>query len=122
VLQYSNIPIFDLAVQAPRDSSSVAVALREAESPLEEREDHNVVAFNGGCNSQGAPVEITPERLHLGPVSTTDMYCVPETLMAQDDWLRDFFVSDPAWELTGDRLTLSNERTTIELDMEEMPP
>lgn len=73
------------------------------------------IGWNAGCNGHGAPVQISAEKLHLGPIAGTLMGC-QSALEKQDDWLAEFFESNPTWELEGNRLTLVADGTTIEFE------
>jgi len=72
------------------------------------------VRWSAGCNIFGAGVVITADHLVLGEIGGTQKGGSPEC-QAQDDWLAEFFRSDPRWELRDDRLTLSSDETIIEL-------
>jgi hypothetical protein len=64
-------------------------------------------------------VEITVERLLLHhEIGGTDVGC-PEERNEQDDWLIGFFSSDPYWELTDGRLTLTSGQTVREFETRE---
>lgn len=73
------------------------------------------VGWQAGCNSAGADVEITADRLRLGTIASTLIGC-SDQLNEQDEWLLDFFRSDPKWRLSDDRLVLSSDETVIELE------
>jgi len=79
------------------------------------REDQNVVRFRAGCNTFGAGVEITPDRLLVGRIVGTAMRC-PDELARQENWASDFFGSDPNWQLSGDVLTLTSSETVVEME------
>ncbi len=64
-------------------------------------------------------VEITRDDLRLGTIGGTEIGCSDE-FQQQDEWLVEFFGSDPEWSLSGDRLRLSSDATVIEL--KEAPP
>jgi heat shock protein HslJ len=81
---------------------------------FENREAGGVVRWVAGCNILGSEVEITAERLRTGEVAGTNQGCSHE-LHEQDDWLADFFRSDPYWDLSNPSLTLAAGETTIEL-------
>ena len=79
------------------------------------REDEDVVRFRAGCNTFGAGVEITPDRLLVGRIVGTAMRC-PDELARQENWASDFFGSDPNWQLSGDVLTLTSSETVVEME------
>ena len=67
-----------------------------------------------------APIWRSPrDDLRLGTIGGTEIGCSDE-LQQQDEWLAEFFGSDPAWSLSDDRLRLSSDATVIEL--KEAPP
>ena len=73
-----------------------------------------------GCNTMFATYSAADGRLTLtGPLGGTEMAC-DDPLMAQDEWLADFLASGLAYELAGDTLTLTGDRTTIELVDEDV--
>jgi heat shock protein HslJ len=82
---------------------------------FEERADEGVVGWQAGCNSFGADVEITADSLVVGQIAGTEIGC-RDDLHEQDDWLVDFFGSDPEWQLSDDRLSLTSHGTVIELE------
>src|SRR5580765_6721215 len=63
-----------------------------------------------GCNWLNFPMVVDGGRLITGPYSSTLIGCSPERL-AQDQWLGDFLAASPAWEQTGDTLTLASGDT-----------
>lgn len=73
------------------------------------------IGWSAGCNGHGASVQVSPEKLHLGPIGGTLMGC-PSPLEKQDEWLADFFESNPTWQLDGGQLTLAAEGTMIEFE------
>lgn len=78
-------------------------------------ERRGVLGFQAGCNLHGADLEIRSERLVVGQIESTAIGC-PGGLEEQDRWLASVFDSDPRWELRGDRLILSADRSVIELE------
>jgi heat shock protein HslJ len=82
---------------------------------FEEREDGGFVRWEAGCNTLGADVEVTDEQLLVGTIGGTEMGC-PDELQEQDEWVTDFFRSNPDWELNDDRFTLTSDGTVIELE------
>lgn len=76
-------------------------------------EDGQITA-SAGCNTLGAAVEITGDRIDVGDLSTTDMGCDP-ALHEQGEWLGDFLASDPGNTLYGDHLQLRDDGITIDL-------
>jgi hypothetical protein len=74
------------------------------------------LGFFAGCNHWGLDTDITSNQIRLvGRIEHTLNGC-PNDSDAQDDWLRSFFESDPAWNLADGHLTLSTQRTVIEFE------
>jgi heat shock protein HslJ len=90
------------------------VADTRIESTFEKRDDGGVLRGEAGCNTMGSEVEIAADRLVTGEVAGTAVLCRGE-LHQQDDWLAEFFGSDPYWNLTDRRLVLASGETLIEL-------
>jgi heat shock protein HslJ len=76
------------------------------------------MSWSAGCNSFGAEVQITEQTLEVGEIGGTLIGCMPK-LEAQDEWLSDFFASNPEWRLTGNQLTLTSGDAVIELKTAE---
>lgn len=57
-------------------------------------EDERLTA-HAGCNSLGAAVQVTADRLMVADLSTTEIGCQPE-LHEQDRWLSDLLAAGPA--------------------------
>lgn len=66
----------------------------------------DAMSWSAACNTAGGDVEITSDRLVVGPIASTEIGC-PGRRARQDRDLVAFFDSDPTWQLEGDRLTLS---------------
>jgi heat shock protein HslJ len=82
---------------------------------FEERANEDGVGWQAGCNTFGADAEITADSLVVGQIAGTEIGC-PDDLQQQDEWLVDFFGSDPEWQLSGDSLSLTSHNTVIELE------
>ena len=80
-------------------------------------EDDGGLTWQARCNTAAADVEITDDRLEVGRIASTEMGC-EESAMEQDDELSAFFAADPSWSLDGNRLTLSSEQGSIEVDLQ----
>jgi heat shock protein HslJ len=72
------------------------------------------ITWDAGCNSFGARLQVRQPRLLIDRIAGTEMLCDP-ALMDQEELIVEFFDSDPAWKLSGVRLSLSNDNTEIEL-------
>jgi heat shock protein HslJ len=59
-------------------------------------------------------VRVTAEELQIGQIASTLIGC-PANLQEQDEWLAEFFDSNPRWRLRDSQLTLSSGETVIEL-------
>ena len=55
------------------------------------------------------------ETLNVRRIGGTEMACIGDGLMRQDDFFVHIFRQDPAWDAEGRDLTLSTDRVTIEL-------
>lgn len=77
--------------------------------------DRRGLRWELGCNFFGTGVEITPDRLIVDEIETSDQGCRSD-YQVQDDWLADFIGSDPSWELRDDKLSLTSGETIIELE------
>jgi heat shock protein HslJ len=73
------------------------------------------MAWEAGCNGAGADVQITADKLLVVQISSTAIGC-PAELQTQDEWLGEFFSSDPSWRLSDSTLTLTSGETVIELE------
>ena len=79
--------------------------------------DDGGLTWQARCNTAATDVEITDDRLEVGRIASTSMGC-EASAMEQDDELSAFFAADPSWSLDGDRLTLSSEQGSIEVDLQ----
>ena len=96
----------------PRSWVSTAVLKDGAALPLfegtkirvdfEHRSDYDVVIWKADCNSFGASVHVTKERLFTGQVSGEDVACVVRRPTRQERWLNRFFGADPKWRIRRD--------------------
>jgi heat shock protein HslJ len=77
-------------------------------------DDGRLIA-DAGCNSMQSPVDTGDGKLSLDDnLATTAMGC-DQPRHAQDDWLSKILLSEPAWKLEADRLTVTSGGTTIAL-------
>lgn len=81
---------------------------------FERSQRRDSVGWRATCNGAGSSVEITPDRLLLGPIASTAMGC-PKPSAEQDEWLSEFFEADPEWVLDDGKLTLTAGDSVIEL-------
>jgi heat shock protein HslJ len=59
-------------------------------------------------------VRVTADELQIGQIASTLIGC-PANLQDQDEWLGEFFDSNPRWRLSDSQLMLSSGETVIEL-------
>lgn len=75
----------------------------------------DVVRWRISCNTAGATVSVSADRLSVGEIGSSAAGCDPEK-EAEDAWIGSFFGSDPGWALDGSRLVLRSGDTAITLD------
>jgi heat shock protein HslJ len=73
---------------------------------------------HGGCNMMGGAYRIEGDRIRTTQMSMTEMACDPPR-MQQDEWLGRF-LSDVAFTVEGDTLTLTDGTATLTLLDEEV--
>lgn len=83
---------------------------------FERRDDGGVVRWWLGCNTHGARVVISADRLDLEATSLggTAVGC-DEERHEQDGWASRFFSADPHWRISGGRLVLTVDDDVIDL-------
>jgi heat shock protein HslJ len=78
--------------------------------------------FSAGCNSHFGDYTLCDGKLCSDGLGSTAIGCNSELHM-QDEWLAEFFTSEPTLLLDGDTLTVSNGDATLEfLDREAADP
>ncbi len=78
--------------------------------------------ISAGCNNLGGTYSQCAGKLCASDLFTTDIACDSPRQM-QDEWLADFFTSQPSLSLSGDRLTLTGTDATLEfVDSEVAEP
>jgi hypothetical protein len=108
----------------------VRVSLEEDQ--YEDHEEAAQLRWDAGCNEFEALIEITSEELAaiphamrgpkiegqepLTPAAVGSDRSCSDAEHEQDEWLADFFLSDPAWTLDGDTLVLETDTTTMVLE------
>lgn len=75
----------------------------------------DVARWNAGCNTAGAPVAISADRLDIGPDGGSTEAGCPRAEHDQDDWLRQFLLAGPFWTVEHGALTLTVDDTVITL-------
>jgi META domain-containing protein len=64
--------------------------------------DYDFVSWRADCNSLGASVYASKERLFTGQVSGNDIKCVVRHWTRKERWLNRFFGADPRWRIRTD--------------------
>lgn len=64
------------------------------------------IGGSAGCNSYGGPFSLEGDRLTLGPLVRTEMYCGGEGVMEQEERFLDILSQTTRLELAADQLTL----------------
>jgi heat shock protein HslJ len=72
------------------------------------------MGWQAGCNGSGAKVRATADELHIRHITSTLIGCSANR-ERQDEWLSEFFASDPRWRLRHNTLTLTSGETDIQL-------
>ncbi|MPZ00279.1 MAG: META domain-containing protein [Actinophytocola sp.] len=72
------------------------------------------ITINAGCNTLFGDARLDAGTLVVENMGGTEMGCA-KPLMRQDEWLKEFFTSNPSWQRDGDTLTLTSGDTTITL-------
>ena len=78
----------------------------------------DVVRWSAGCNTSGGSVVSVGGRLHVTDGGSTQIGCTDER-HDQDQWLAEFLLGKPAWQLDGSTLVLTLDDTVITI--EEQP-
>ena len=65
------------------------------------------IGVNAGCNQMGGTLSVDGGHLVVGQLVSTQMACLPDTVMQQERWVRDMLDARPAAHLNGDLLTLT---------------
>lgn len=97
------------------DGNPRGVATGRLEFEFDERGATGSVRWWTGCNTFGSSFEVVGDRILVGEEIVGSAQGCPGTV-DDPEWLRTFFRSDPTWQLTGERLTLTSDTTVIELD------
>jgi heat shock protein HslJ len=103
--------VTDSGEQRPLVSDTEITMSVSADAPQE-------LNWSAGCNSFGADVEVTADRLLVGRVGGTLMGC-PGALGVQEAMVAALFKADPRWKLTGDELLVTSGDTGIRFAAEE---
>lgn len=76
------------------------------------------IGASAGCNSMSGAYTVRGDRFTTAQMATTEMACDPPRML-QDEWLARF-LSDVAFRLDGDTLTLTDGAATLTLLDEEV--
>lgn len=106
-----------------RDQAYLSTEVRDAGDTIELVKDTRIrvgfrdeaITWTAGCNQFGADLRIDGDQLDLGQAAGTAVGCRPE-LRRQDEWIEDFFASNPSWQLEDDQLTLESDEMVIEFE------
>jgi heat shock protein HslJ len=80
------------------------------------------LSVSAGCNSMSGPYRVEGKKLVLAGLGSTEIGC-DAALHDQDERLADFFSARPSFELSGERLELSEGEITLRfLDREQADP
>ena len=83
------------------------------------------VSGSAGCNSYFGAYEVDGDRLTVGPVGSTEMYCMdPENVMDQETAYLAALQSAASYQIVGDQLRIASEdgATVLTFAMMEMMP
>lgn len=96
-------------------SITVDGADREVLGPVEIAFTADTISVATPCNGMSGPVTYAESTLTVGALAQTKMACEPE-LMEQDQIIADALAANPAWQLSGEQLTLTGGGTVISGD------
>lgn len=77
--------------------------------------------MHSGCNGMSGPLRVSADRIRVPEIFQTSMGCGRER-ERRDELLVSFLFGDPEWQLLDDRLVLTQGRTTITLERDDLPP
>lgn len=100
----------DGAVNLFENPTNIRVEIRQAGGESAE------VSWTASCNVMSVPAQLRQSRLVVvGDLTTTEMEC-DEQAQEQDEWLTEFFTSEPQWRQLDDGLVVRSEdlKNTIE--------
>ena len=63
------------------------------------------ISANAGCNGMGSDLSITPDRLMVGPIISTQMFC--DGVMEQERAVGALLGASPQYKVDGDTLILT---------------
>jgi heat shock protein HslJ len=71
------------------------------------------IAATVGCNGLGGDLEVTPGKLKIGPVVSTQMYC--DGLMEQERAVTELLGASPAFFIENGRMAIVSDKHVAEL-------
>lgn len=77
-------------------------------------DDHTLVA-EAGCNPLQGPYRLSGGELVVEGLGWNDAGCSPAALLEQDEWMRDFLLASPHYELDGPQLDLTDGEVELEM-------
>lgn len=99
------------------DSDGNATEVLTGSRPgVEFSEDGNVYG-KLGCNSFFGPYTIDGVKVSMGPLGSTQMYCAPDELMAQEYALSQNLENVATFKVEGDKLTLTDEAGAVVMEL-----
>ena len=85
---------------------------REVLGPVEIAFTADTISVATPCNGMSGPVNYSESTLTVGALAATKMACEP-ALMEQDQVIANALAANPAWQLSGETLTLTGGGTVI---------
>jgi heat shock protein HslJ len=77
--------------------------------------DESRVSGTAGCNSYTGSARVTADRIEVGGVASTRMYCSATGVMEQEDAYFDAFAKATSYRIAGNRLELGPAPGTVTL-------
>ena len=75
------------------------------------------IGANVGCNGMGGDLKIEGNKLVVGPMISTKMWC--DGVMDQEMDVEQLLSASPTWQLTGGKLILTSPKHSAELEPAE---
>jgi hypothetical protein len=75
---------------------------KKIRADFEHRSNYDIAIWRVDCNSFGADIHATRERLFTGQVSGEAAPCVRKHATRRERWLNRFFGADPRWRIRPD--------------------
>src|SRR5580765_2422582 len=97
------------AAPAPIAGSTWTFVTIDGQKPVSSKAaitlEANSISASAGCNGMGSDLTITPDRLMVGPIISTQMYC--DGVMEQERAIGALLGASPRYAVSGDMLILS---------------